>query len=68
MADKDYTPPTGFLTMSEVRARLKVSKPTLGRLLRTVGVDVYEDPRDRRIRLLRAEDVARLEQPRLRVA
>jgi excisionase family DNA binding protein len=68
MAKDSYEPPIGYLTVGQVQAQLGVSRPTLLRLLKSVGVNVYEDPRDRRMRLLRAEDVEALRQPRLRVA
>jgi AraC-like DNA-binding protein len=68
MAKESYTPPDGYLTVAQVQDQLKVSRPTLLRLLKSVGVNIYEDPRDRRVRLVRVEDAERLAQPRLRVA
>jgi len=68
MAKDAYRAPEGFATIAEVQVRLGVSRPTLLRLLKAAQVNVYEDPRDRRIRLLRVEDLAELEKPRLKVA
>ena len=63
MAEWTYQPPAGFLTMAQAQEQLRVSKPTLARMVRVTQVEVYEDPRDRRVRLLRVEDVERLAQP-----
>ena len=45
--------------------RLGVSKNTLARLVREQPLAVYRNPLDRREKLLRAAEVARLRQPRL---
>jgi excisionase family DNA binding protein len=67
MAEVMYHAPTGFMTLTQARAQLGVSKPTLRRLLKTHGVTVYEDPKDLRARLLKKDDVmalaARVAQP-----
>lgn len=63
MADGSYRPPEGYMTMAQATTQLAVSKPTLRRMAAAAEVEIYEDPRDRRVRLLRIEDVARLAQP-----
>ena len=60
---ESYTPPAGFLTFAEAQAALGVSKATLQRRVRSGELDVYEDHRDKRVRLVKAEDVERLRQP-----
>jgi hypothetical protein len=68
VAESSYQPPEGYMTMAQAQEQLRVSKPTLGRLARAAQVEVYEDPRDKRVRLLRVEDVERLGQPVKRAA
>ena len=68
MAEWTYQPPAGFLTMAQAQEQLRVSKPTLQRMVRAGRLEVYEDQRNRRVRLLRVEDVERLAQPVKKVA
>lgn len=63
MAETVRQTPAGYLTMAEARARLGVSKVTMGKLVKAAGVETYQDPRDARIKLLRVEDVDRMAQP-----
>lgn len=58
-----YRPPDGFITMGDAQRRLGVSKVTIVKIVKDAGLATYRDPRNGRVRLLRAEDVARLEQP-----
>jgi predicted site-specific integrase-resolvase len=67
MADS-YAPPEGYLTFAEAQAALGVSKATLQRRVRTGELEVYEDPRDKRVRLVKAGDIERLRQPVKRAA
>ena len=46
-----------------MRARLGVSKPTLNRMVRAGKLATYADPRNGRVRLVKAADVERLTQP-----
>ncbi len=62
MAD-GYRPPEGFMTVGEAQQRLGVSKVTISKIVREAGLQTYRDPRNARVRLLRAGDVERLEQP-----
>ncbi len=55
--------PEGYLTMAEARARLGVSKMTMAKMVKTAGVEIYQDPRDARLKLLRTEDVERMAKP-----
>jgi hypothetical protein len=66
MTDGIRSVPEGYLTMAQARARLGVSKVTIARLVRAFGIQIYQDPRDARIKLVRVEDVNRLAQPRPR--
>ena len=64
MAEKSSTSPPvpeGYVTMAQARLRLGVgSKATMVKIVRDRGILTYDDPRDGRRRLLRAEDVDRL--------
>jgi excisionase family DNA binding protein len=64
VSDAGFQAPEGYLPMAQTQARLGVSKPTLQRMVRAGRLMVYEDARNRRIRLARAEDVAAPMQPR----
>ena len=63
MMDMAYEPPEGFMTMGQAQARLRVSKPTINRMVRAGKLATYTDPRNGRVRLVKAEDVERLTQP-----
>jgi excisionase family DNA binding protein len=63
MMETAYQPPEGFLTMAQAQERLGISKATLQRLVKNDGITVYRDPRNKRVRLLKADDLARLRQP-----
>ena len=63
MAETVRQTPDGYLTMAEARARLGVSKMTMAKMVKAAGVETYQDPRDARIKLLKAEDVERMGQP-----
>jgi hypothetical protein len=60
---ENYTPPAGYVTFGEAVAALGVSKATLQRRVRAGELEVYEDPRDKRFRLVKTEDMERLRQP-----
>jgi excisionase family DNA binding protein len=63
MPDGERTPPAGYLTVAQARARLGVSKMTMFRMMQRYNIPTYRDPRDGRVRLLKADDVDRLTQP-----
>ena len=63
MAEGNYRPPAGYLTMAQAQERLGISKPTLQRMVRAGRLATYADPRNRRVRLVKADDVERLTQP-----
>jgi excisionase family DNA binding protein len=63
MSDGTREPPAGYVTVGRAREQLGVSRMTMYRLLRRHGVQTYADPRDARTRLLKTEDVDRLQQP-----
>jgi predicted site-specific integrase-resolvase len=62
----DYRPPDGFLTLAQARERLGISRMKAWAWAKEGVLPVYEDPRDKRVKLVRVEDVERLAQPRLR--
>ena len=61
-----YQPPDGYLTLAQARERLAVSHTKVWMMVKDGTLRVYEDPRDRRVKLVRAEDVEALARPRLR--
>jgi excisionase family DNA binding protein len=63
MADGAYRPPEGYLTMAQAQAALGISKPTLQRMVHAGALATFRDQRNRRVRLVKAEDVERLAQP-----
>ncbi len=54
-----------LITTAEAREVLGVSKPTMARLLKEGHFKVYQDPKDHRVKLLDAAEVARGPRPRL---
>jgi excisionase family DNA binding protein len=58
-----YQPPEGYLTLTEARERLGISKTTMHQRVRTGLLTTYRDQRDRRTRLVKVEDVERMAQP-----
>jgi excisionase family DNA binding protein len=59
-----YRAPAGFLTLAEARRRLGISHTKIWMLVKQGVLTAYEDPRDRRVKLVRVEDIDRLSQPR----
>ena len=53
-----------FLTLKEAQDYLGVSKTKMWSLVKSGIVRTYEDPLDRRKKLVRREDVGRLRHPR----
>jgi hypothetical protein len=62
MADT-YKPPEGFLTMAQTQERLRVSKATAQKVVREAKLPIYNDPRNKRVRLFKETDVERLLEP-----
>lgn len=58
--DGTYKPPEGYLTFAQAHAKLGVSKATAQRVIREAGLDAYDDPRNKRVKLYKASDVERL--------
>ena len=58
-----YQPPAEYLTLRQAQERLGVSKTKAWQLVRDGSLPVHADPRDRRVKLVRVEDVERLLQP-----
>lgn len=54
----------GFVSVSEARDQLKVSKIKIIELVRESGVKLYSDPLDKRKKLIRNEDLEKLIEPK----
>jgi excisionase family DNA binding protein len=63
MPGEGYQAPAGYLTMAGAMRRLGVSKATLFRIVQRGELETYQDPRNRRVRLVKLEDVERLTRP-----
>jgi len=63
MDDRTYRPADGYLTMTAAANHLGVSLVTMRKILRDAGIRAYRDPRNKRVRLLKTEDVEQLIQP-----
>ena len=63
MIDDGYRPPNGYLTIAQACARLGISRATIQRMFGRGELTTYRDPRNRRVRLVKTEDVDRLYQP-----
>ena len=63
MNDTGYRAPDGYLTLTQARERLGISRTTLFRALARMGIRTFNDPRNNRVRLVTVEDVDRLMQP-----
>jgi excisionase family DNA binding protein len=63
MAEASYRAPEGYLTLAEARARIGVAKATITRMVQDGRLTTFDHPRDRRVRLVKVEDVERLTQP-----
>ena len=63
MPDATYQPPSDFMTMQQAAAEIGITVVTLRRLIQRRGIQVYEDARDARARLLRVADVEALKRP-----
>jgi excisionase family DNA binding protein len=57
-----YQPPEGYLTLGQAQMRLQVSKAKIIRMAQDGSLPTYRDPRDKRYRLAKVEDVDRLTQ------
>lgn len=63
MPKGEYQSPPGYLTLGEAEERLQVNRVTIRRMVKTGRLQTFADPRNGRVRLLKLEDVERLEQP-----
>lgn len=59
----DYAPPEGFVTLAEAGRRLGVAKGTAQRMAQDGRLQTFRDQRDKRVRLVKVEDVERLARP-----
>jgi hypothetical protein len=58
-----YQPPDGYKTMAQAAQQIGVSLVTLRKLVQRRQVEIFQDARDARAKLLRNEDVDQLAQP-----
>jgi excisionase family DNA binding protein len=63
MAEGTYKAPEGYITLAEARDRLGVAKATVTRMVQDGRLTTFDHPRDRRVRLVKVEDVEKLTQP-----
>jgi excisionase family DNA binding protein len=63
MGDGNYEPPDGYLTLFQALERLGVSRPTMQRMVRRGDLEIYRDPSNRRVRLVKVADVEHLLRP-----
>jgi excisionase family DNA binding protein len=63
MVEGSYQAPEGYLTMAEALERLGVAKATLQKRVRDGTLPVYRDPLNKRVRLVKAEDLDQLRRP-----
>lgn len=63
MAFGEYEAPEGYVTLVEAARRLRVAKGTAQRMARDGRLPTYSDPRDKRVRLAKVDDVERLARP-----
>jgi Fic family protein len=64
--DNTYRPPDGFLTMAQAQARWGVSKATAQKMVREAELEIYRDPRNKRVHLFKVDDVENLMRPVLK--
>lgn len=58
-------PESELITLGEAMKRLNVSKHTIGRIVQEYKITVYGDPLDKRKRLVKPEDIERVQRLRL---
>jgi hypothetical protein len=56
----------GFISLREVRERLRVSKVKMVHLVRESEVKLYDDPLDKRKKLIKRKDLTKLIAPKER--
>jgi excisionase family DNA binding protein len=63
MLKGQYRPPAGYVTTSQAAERLGINPMTIRRMVKAGRLKTYADPRNGVVRLVKIEDVERLEQP-----
>ena len=58
-----YRPPDGFMTLGQAEERLGISRATVRRKVLSGDLATYDDPRNRRVRLVKVDDLERLATP-----
>ena len=54
----------GYISLGEARERLKVSKAKMIKLVHESGVQLYDDPLDKRKKLIKNDDLDELIKPK----
>src|SRR3954452_18943288 len=68
MTKSAYKAPDGYLTLAEARIRIGVAKATITRMVQDGRLPTFDHPRDRRVRLVKVEDVERLSRASITLA
>lgn len=63
MLKGQYRPPAGYLATGQAAERLGVHPMTIRRMVKAGRLKTYADPRNGTVRLVKIEDVERLNQP-----
>jgi len=63
MLKGQYRPPGGYLTTGQAAERLHINPMTIRRMVKAGRLKTYADPRNGVVRLVKIEDVERLEEP-----
>jgi excisionase family DNA binding protein len=63
MLKGQYRPPDGYLTTTQAAERLGIHAMSIRRMVKAGRLKTYADPRNGVVRLVKIEDIERLEQP-----
>ena len=59
-----YQPPRGYLTLAQARERMAISHTRVWMMVKQGVLTAHGDPRDRRVKLVREQDIEHLSRPR----
>ena len=54
-----------YLNLTEARGYLGISKPTMWQLVKSGAITTFSDPTNKRVKLVRKDDLDRLRLPRM---
>ncbi|MCX6024036.1 MAG: helix-turn-helix domain-containing protein [Chloroflexi bacterium] len=60
---KGYRPPEGYLTMGQAQEILGISRVTIAAMVKAGKLKTYDDQRNKRVKLVKADDVEALALP-----